>query len=129
MLFTSCIFKDQPEGVLRVSVMSRHTLNDGKTNDHRIEGRFNIHLSILGPSPKLVGEYYKRGLSWETFKQRYLEEISLEPKSSVVKILARLAMSSDVVILCVEEDPDTCHRKILAEECAKYEPSLKIEHR
>jgi len=130
-LFTKCILRERnPEDGTRISVMSRHTLPDGKTPDRRIKKEnLDGHLSQLGPSPKLIGDYYKRGLSWEEFKERYLEEIRCESKLSIVKTLALMANLSDITILCIEESHEKCHRKLLAEECRKYVPSLTIEHR
>ena len=43
----------------RISVMNRHTLNDGITSDIRItETLYDKHIKLLSPSNRLVGEYY-----------------------------------------------------------------------
>jgi len=58
-LFTKCIFKE-PElsDGLRISIMSRHTLDDGKTPDERITSdKFNHHWTIFAPPLKLIGSY------------------------------------------------------------------------
>src|SRR6266404_6282533 len=129
MLFTKCILSDSSsrDGV-RISVMSRHTLSDGKTSDPRIK-EFDFHLRILAPSPSLIGSYYKRGLSWEIFEKAYLEEIRHDSKTLSVRSLAIIAMSQDVTIMCIEDTAEHCHRRLLAEECQRYEPNLAVEHR
>lgn len=108
--------------------MSRHTKNDGKTPDERIKS-VDEHQSSLGPSPTLIGSYYKRGLSWEKYQELYLSEIRTEPKSSLVRALAKKALTHDVTLLCIEETAEQCHRRLLAEECQTYEPELDVIHR
>jgi uncharacterized protein YeaO (DUF488 family) len=129
-IFTKCIL-DVPssEDGIRISVMSRHTLNDGKTPDSRItEKSFDLHLPILGPSPSLVGGYYKRGLPWKDFELGYLKEIREEPKISFVRLIAKFGLMTDITLLCIEEKPENCHRRLLLEECLRIEPSLVVEH-
>ncbi len=129
MLFTKCILcAPSPSDGIRISVMSRHTHNDGITVDKRLIG-FDIHAPILGPSPRLIGDYYKRGLSWEEFCVRYQQEIRTDRKASVVHILAYAALKRNITILCIEEGASLCHRSLLANECKRIFPELQIVHR
>ncbi len=110
--------------------MSRHTLKDGLTPDPKITAdTFDQHLQILAPRAKLLGDYYKRGLTWLDYEIKYREYLSQPEIIEQVKSLAKLATTQDVTLLCVEDTPDQCHRRILAEECQKYEPSLSVKHR
>jgi uncharacterized protein YeaO (DUF488 family) len=132
-LFTKCIFlpPEVADGI-RISGMSRHTLDDGRTLDKRIVLKFGIyhmHLPILGPSAKLVGAWYRREISWREFEKRYLEEIRRPAKASFVRLIANLAMKIDVTLLCVEDSPEHCHRRLLAEECKRLKPQLIIKCR
>ena len=128
MLYTKCILHNPaPEDGLRISVMSRHTENDGKTPDKRIT-LVDEHQPALGPSSKLIGNYYKRGLSWEDFSKYYLSEIRVESKRPLVISLAEKATQEDVTILCIEETAHMCHRRLLADECQIYQPSLQVIH-
>ncbi len=129
MLYTKCIFKpkDATDG-RRISVMSRHTLNDGKTPDLRITSKtYDEWMRELAPLPSLVGDYYNRGLPWIEFERNYIE--FLGHISLLVSNLAQRAVEKDLTLLCVEETTEHCHRRLLAEECQRYFPSLKIEHR
>ena len=57
MIYTKCIFspRDIFENI-RISVMSRHTLEDGKTPDERINGLlYDLHEPIFGPPYNLIG--------------------------------------------------------------------------
>lgn len=61
MLFTKSIHKPvQPEDGYRISVMSRHTLSDGKTPDPLITGKSYIEWwKDLAPRDTLVGAWYR----------------------------------------------------------------------
>lgn len=131
MLYTKSIIKEKSsEDGIRISVMSRHTLNDGITPDSRItKNCFDEHLQIVAPPSKLIGDYYKRGLSWENFEKRYLEHLKKPEIAEIVKQLARRAIQQDITLLCIEETAEHCHRRLLAEECRRYQHSLQVVHR
>jgi len=127
-LYTKCILypREAIDGI-RVSVMSRHTLSDGITPDARITKKlFDFHSQELAPNPTLIGDYYKRGLSWEEFEKRYKTLLSEPAKAAAVRVLAQQALLGDITLLCIEETPEKCHRRILAEQCKIYAPLLKI---
>lgn len=132
-LFTKCILLPQtPDDGLRISTMSRHTLDDGRTLDKRIVlkfGLYHMHWPILGPSPKLTGAWYRREIIWKDFEKKYLEEIRSPGKKSFVRLLAALAMEMNVTLLCVEDTHEHCHRRLLAEECKRLKPQLIVKHR
>ena len=131
MLYTNSILAEKSlEDGIRISVMSRHTLNDGITPDPKINfNSYDEHLKIFGPPTNLIGDYYKRGLPWEEFESRYLNYIRKQETVPVVKQLAQRSTIEDITLLCVEDSAEKCHRRLLAEECQRYEPDLKIEHR
>jgi Uncharacterized conserved protein len=116
-----------PEDGYRISIMSRHTLNDGVTVDPRITaGIFDEWIKELAPPDTLIGTYYKRGLPWEEFEKQYLEFLREPKKQSRVKQLIELAKTRDITLLCVENTPEHCHRRLLAEECQRLEPKIRI---
>ena len=51
------------------------------------------------------------------------------PVVGLVKKLAHDALSEDITLLCVEEDAQFCHRRVLAEICVVFEEKLNVEHR
>jgi len=131
MLYTKCIFlpAERSDGT-RISVMSRHTLEDGITPDPRIiPGIYREWRKEFSPPDKLVGDYYKRGLPWEEFERRYLIHLRLPEISFKVIALAQRAEAEHITLLCAEETPEKCHRRLLAEECLRYNHSLRLEHR
>jgi uncharacterized protein YeaO (DUF488 family) len=118
--------KEESDG-LRISIMSRHTLNDGITPHPKItKSSYDQWFRVLSPPVKLLGDYYKRALSWEKFEQGYIEYIRKAEIRIEVQNLAERSLDSVITLLCIEESPEYCHRRILAEECKKYQPSLVL---
>lgn len=131
MLYTKSIHKQKSDlDGLRISVMSRHTLDDGITSDQRITpSSYDLWLRMLAPPDKLVGDYYKRRLSFEEYEKKYLAYLSKSDIGIEVEKLSGQALERDITLLCVEESAEKCHRRILAEECQRYHPNLRVEHR
>lgn len=129
MLFTKCILGPiNANDGLRISVMSRHTLNDGFTPDVRIiPDSYDLHLSILSPSASLVGSYLRNKISWEEYMAEYLDSLR-NKKLAAVRLLTLIAIRKNVTIMCIEQDHERCHRRLLAEFCQTVNQDLKIEH-
>ncbi len=131
-IYTRSIFSERiPSDGLRVSVMSRHTLNDGKTPDIRIqEGKsYDLWIKDLAPPAELVGRWYNWKLRWEDFQREYEVHLRQSDISEKVKKLASDALTKDITLLCVEDTAHVCHRSILADECKRYEENVEVVHR
>ena len=117
-----------PSDGKRISVMSRHTEDDGKEPDARIiEGvTFHEWEKKLGPPLKLIGAYYRGGCVWEPFEDGYLAHLRSDEISLQVKKFAKRSLEEDLTFLCKEPTPEHCHRRLLAEECKRYEPNLEL---
>ncbi len=109
----------------RISIMSRHTLNDGVRPDSRIQkDLYDEWKKEFAPPLKLIGDYYKRNLPWKKFEERYLEHLkSIYEK---VRELSETALIKNITLLCIEESPEKCHRRLLAEECKRIQSKLEI---
>ena len=127
-LYTKCIKeKILPEDGYRISIMSRHTLNDGITPDQEItHDLFNSHQTIFAPPLKLIGAYYRQEINWEQFSEKYLEYIRKNYMVPEVRTLAREALRKDITLLCIESTPKKCHRRLLTEECKLLIPKLGV---
>ncbi|MBT7902761.1 DUF488 domain-containing protein [Candidatus Woesearchaeota archaeon] len=111
----------------RISVMSRHTLNDGITPDDRITSdKYDSHLTAFAPPLKLVGAYYKQRVDWTEFEMQYLEYLRTPKMREQVRSLAAESLETTITIMCIEETPDKCHRRLLAEECLTYQSGLQV---
>ena len=123
----SILYAEEGTDGLRISVMSRHTLNDGVTPHLEItDSSYDRWLQILAPPAKLIGDYYKRGFPWEEFEQKYLAYIRSSNIQTEVQKLAENSLDSVITLLCIEDSPEFCHRRLLAEECKKYQPNLVL---
>lgn len=127
-LFTKCIYSvPKDSDGCRISVMRRHTLNDGVTPDPNITAeQFHAWWTMLAPPDRLVGDYYKRNLPWEEFEARYLAHIREPEFHRAIQHLAKAAFDSNITILCGDHPPEKCHRRLLAEECKRVLPKLEI---
>ena len=131
MLFTKSILKPKShEDGIRISVMSRHTLNDGITPNPKISSySYDTWLKELAPPSKLIRDYLKNNVSWDLYAEKYLEFLNQENISKKIQQLAKRALKRDITLLCIEDKADYCHRKLLAEECQRYETDLVIENK
>ena len=131
MLYTKCILKEREKADgWRISIMSRHTLNDGITPDSRIPiASYDQWIKELAPPEKLIGAYYKMRLSWKEFEEGYLEHIRSKGIKEIVQELSVISTFKNITLLCIEEYQEFCHRRILANECIIYQPWLSIEHK
>lgn len=132
MLRTKCIKSPKSdEDGLRISIMSRHTLSDGKTPDLEISGDcFDEHWAELAPPLKSVGTWYRSSQTdkdWQLFEEEYRQHLADEFQQIKIRQLADMAMTDNVTVLCVEPTPERCHRRLLAAACQELRPELKIE--
>lgn len=131
-LYTKSIHSERfPNHARHISVMSRHTEDDGITPDKKIvEGvSFDEWLRELAPPDKLVGAYYREELDWDEYERQYLDYLRGPGVRQQVHNFAKRCTNETITLLCVENEPDKCHRRILAEELHRLEPSLKIVHK
>lgn len=118
--------KRDDDGV-RISVMSRHTLADGVTPDPSIASdMFHEWWDDLGPPPKLIGAYCRNEISWSEFEESFRKYLLLPRVELFLRHLVRYARTSFVTILCVEDSPEHCHRRLIAETCLAIDPSLEV---
>ena len=125
-LFTKCILDEEGEGDgFRISIMSRHTYDDGISERPELDEMCDKHYSILGPSPSLIGSWKRGDISWEEYEQKYIKEIMDSLRAmSLLEAITRIAMFSNVTFLCIESSCKECHRRLLAKICQKIQPAL-----
>jgi uncharacterized protein YeaO (DUF488 family) len=125
-LRTKCILAPpSEEDGTRISVMSRHTLNDGKTPHPDITiSTYDEWLPGLAPHPRLVGRYYRQEISFEELAEAY--RLVARDSPEVLK-LAERALTETITVMCIEDGCGRCNRRILAEECQRLVPLLEVE--
>jgi uncharacterized protein YeaO (DUF488 family) len=111
----------------RISIISRHTLSDGVTPDPDISmDAYDDWWQVLSPPAKLIGAYYKRGLSWDDFAAEFQRYLCTPVAQTALQRLIYLAKIRDVTIMCVENNPQYCHRRLVAEACQQLDESLEV---
>ncbi|MFZ2192856.1 MAG: DUF488 family protein [Candidatus Moraniibacteriota bacterium] len=130
-LFTKSIIKEREPNEKRISVMSRHTKEDGVTPDERIIERvtFDEWQKDFAPPEKLVGAYYRKEILWEEFERKYFEFLRSDKIKPKVEDFAKRCIEEVITLMCIEDTADKCHRRLLAEELQRYQPHLKIIHK
>jgi len=71
------------------------------------------YVRRLGPSRDLLHDFKKGEISWDTYKERYLQEMQEEDARREIQRLANLAQRETVTILCMCKDESKCHRTLL----------------
>lgn len=128
MLKTRCITRvpDADDGI-RISIMNRHTLSDGITPNPDINlENFDCWWPALAPQSRLLGDYYKRGLPWHEFAAQFSTYLSEPDMQSKLCWLVEVARVFEVTLLCIEETPEHCHRRLVAEACEKIDQTLTV---
>ncbi len=107
--------------------MSRHTLNDGKTPDVRLTSDiFNIHAPELAVPAKLVWKYYRNEITFDDYAKEYIHYLSNSQNEKVV-MLIKEALIRNITVMCIEETPEKCHRRIFIEYCQWVANNLWIQ--
>ena len=69
-----------------------------------------VYVPELAPTPGLLDDYRKHGLSWSAYEQRYVSLLDSRRAAALDP-----ALLADGVLLCSEAEPDHCHRRLAAE--------------
>lgn len=111
------------------SVQTKRKKNDGvrisimRFNRHYYD--YDVWIPALAPSKELLFGYKDGKISWEQYEARFRREV-LDKQKPVLKALTAMALDNVVTLLCWEETPEQCHRRLVAEECKKYDPALEV---
>ncbi len=82
------------------------------------------HMPELAPTVEILDEYRKKGRDWATYKRRFVELIS---NRKIENLLSREDVNL-ACLLCGEETPDHCHRRLVAEYLKEKWAGLDIVH-
>jgi uncharacterized protein (DUF488 family) len=83
-----------------------------------------LHRPDFAPTEALLQSYKSNIIDWETYSNEYLELLNFRGALSNLKkdeITSR-------VLLCNEQDPDNCHRRLLAEFIKKKWDEIEVVH-
>ncbi|HEY0641675.1 MAG TPA: DUF488 domain-containing protein [Pseudonocardiaceae bacterium] len=84
-----------------------------------------VHLPALGnPRDNRAAFHAGRPEALERFHAQLATPVAAEALRSVLL----LAAEGPVALLCLEHEPDRCHRRLIAEHLHALDPALGVEH-
>ena len=79
------------------------------------------YVSALAPSRGLLQSYRGGDITWEVFRERYLDEMQGEDQQAEIHRLAKLARSQRITLLCMCDDLEKCHRWLLQDLVLRFD--------
>jgi len=83
-----------------------------------------VHLPDLAPTQQMLDEYKKERGDWQVYERRFLE---LMQQRRIETTVSR-EIIADGCLLCSEDQPNYCHRRLVAEYLARHWPGVEISH-
>ncbi|MCL4387083.1 DUF488 family protein [Patescibacteria group bacterium] len=87
---------------------------------------FDIWIPHLAPSTSLLSDYHMQKVSWEEYEERFKKEV-LDNNKDYLEIVLDISKKHAVTLLCWEETPEKCHRRLVAERLKEMNPKLMIQ--
>src|SRR2546423_15622660 len=87
-------------------------------------GMAYVHRPDLAPTQPMLDDYKKQGTGWARYEDRFLE---LMGQRDIEHAVPRKLLDN-AVLLCSEDKPHHCHRRLVAEYLAQHWDSVTIEH-
>jgi uncharacterized protein (DUF488 family) len=83
-----------------------------------------VHLPVLAPTQEMLDEYKKQRGDWKTYETRFLE---LMKQRRIEETVSREVVT-DGCLLCSEDKPRHCHRRLVAEYLKQHWGDVDIAH-
>lgn len=83
-----------------------------------------VHLPALAPTQEMLDEYKKRRGDWQTYEKRFLE---LMKQRRIEETIPKEAVA-DGCLLCSEDKPHHCHRRLVAEYLKQHWGDVDVAH-
>jgi uncharacterized protein (DUF488 family) len=83
------------------------------------------HVPLLAPTPQILNAYKKHAGGWDEYERAFLQ---LMNERRVEDTWAAQDLRDADCLLCSEEKPDHCHRRLVAEYLASHRDDLEIHH-
>ena len=83
-----------------------------------------VHLPALAPTQEILDEYKKQRGDWKTYETRFLE---LMKQRRIEETIPRETIA-DGCLLCSEDKPHHCHRRLVAEYLKQHWGDVDIAH-
>ena len=83
-----------------------------------------VHLPVLAPTKELLQDYRKGGIDWHTYESRFL---NLMRERRIEKSIPKDVIDEGC-LLCSEDQPHHCHRRLVAEYLNEHWGGIEIDH-
>ncbi len=83
-----------------------------------------VHLPMLAPTQEMLDEYKKQRGDWQTYEKRFLE---LMKQRRIEDTIPRETVA-DGCLLCSEDKPHQCHRRLVAEYLKQHWGDVDVSH-
>lgn len=83
-----------------------------------------FHVPDLAPTQDILSEYKKQGENWEKYEMKFIELM----RRLRIEDTMRGIISDGDCLLCSEDKPDHCHRRLVAEYLREKWGNLEIGH-
>ncbi len=83
-----------------------------------------VHLSELAPTKEMLDDYKKHNGDWSTYERRFL---ALMTQRRIERTLSR-DLLADGCLLCSEDTPTHCHRRLVAEYLDRHWGGIHVIH-
>ncbi len=90
----------------------------------QICGMDYTHLPSLAPTKDILDAYKKERGSWKTYERDFID---LMAARKIENAIERETLE-DACLLCSEDKPHYCHRRLVAEYLREYWGNVEIEH-
>jgi len=98
--------------------------NDLKFFLRELCGMDYVHVPLLAPTQDLLDAYKKRRGRWSDYEREFLELM----KSRKIETNVSGDTVAEGCLLCSEEKPDHCHRRLVAEYLKQHWENVEIIH-
>jgi uncharacterized protein (DUF488 family) len=82
------------------------------------------HVTVLAPTQEMLDAYRKRGGSWAEYERAFLALIAQRR----IETMWTDELRDGDCLLCSEQRPDQCHRRLVAEYLAAHRDGVSIQH-
>ena len=111
------------------SIQEASSLDDGVRicimRKPNFDAEWDIWMPTLAPSLSLLKAYLNNEVDWSEYVSQFHHDVIVE-NSKHMKLLVDMARTNTITVLCWEELPTQCHRKLVLEEASRLDPGLKI---
>lgn len=83
-----------------------------------------LHILELAPTQDLLDAYKKNKGDWKIYEKQFFE---LMEKRHIENKISKEVINNGC-LLCSENEPDSCHRRLVAEYLQKQWGNMKIDH-